>query len=139
MPSYNKVILIGHLTQDPDLRVTPNGLSICKFGIAMNRVFFTANGDKHEEVTFVDVDSFGRVADSIAKYLTKGRAIHIEGRLKLDTWQTQHGERRSKLCVVCENFQFIGGPDNGNGNDAAKPNQAAEPEKQKVKTDAEPF
>ncbi len=142
MPSYNKVILLGHLTRDPELLVTQNGMSICKFGMAMNRTFYTANGDRHEEVTFVDVDCFGRVADSIAKYLTKGRPVLIEGRLKFDTWQTNQGERRSKLGVVCENFQFVdpnpNGNGNGNGSEPPKP-EAEEPAKEKVGTDAEPF
>ncbi len=141
MPSYNKVILLGHLTRDPELLVTQNGMSICKFGLAMNRTFYTANGDRREEVTFVDVDTFGRVADSIAKYLTKGRPVLIEGRLKFDSWQ-QNGQRRSKLGVVGENFQFVDPNPNGNGNGSAsaptKP-KTAEPAKEEVTSDAEPF
>ena len=109
MASFNKVILLGNLTRDPDLRVTTNGLSICKMGIASNRVYYTQDGERREEVTFVDVDAFGRQAETISKYMTKGSSILIEGRLKLDTWETQQGEKRSKLCVVLERFQFTGG------------------------------
>ena len=139
MPSYNKVLLLGHLTRDPELLVTQNGMSICKFGLAMNRRFYTANGDRHEEVTFVDVDCFGRIADSIAKYLTKGRPVLIEGRLKFDSWQ-QNGQRRSKLGVVAENFQFVDPNPNGNGNGATQSEpKAEEPAKEKVTSDAEPF
>ncbi len=109
MPSFNKVILLGNLTRDPELRVTTGGLSICKLGIATNRVYQTRDGERREEVTYVDVDSFGRQAETISKYMTKGRPILIEGRLKLDTWETQQGEKRSKHLVVLENFQFVGG------------------------------
>ncbi len=107
---------MGNLTRDPELRVTVNGLSICKMSIATNRVYQTRDGERREEVTYVDVDSFGRQAETISKYMTKGRPILIEGRLKLDSWETQQGEKRSKLCVVLENFQFTGG--RGEGGDA---------------------
>ncbi len=118
MPSYNKVVLMGHLTRDPELRVTTSGLSICKIGLAINRAFTNSHGDLQEEVCFVDVDAFGRQADTIAKYMVKGRPILVEGRLKLDRWQTRQGEQRSKLCVVLETFKFLGrgAEDNGNGN-----------------------
>lgn len=109
MASFNKVILLGNLTRDPELRVTTGGLSICKMGIATNRVFYTQDGERREEVTFVDVDAFGRQAETISKYMTKGSSILVEGRLKLDNWETQQGEKRSKLFVVLERFQFTGG------------------------------
>jgi single-strand DNA-binding protein len=108
--SYNKVLLMGNLTRDPEMRVTPGGLSICKFGLAVNRTFTTKEGEKREEVTFVDVDSFGKQAETISKYMTKGSAIFVEGRLRLDTWDDKtSGEKRSKLGVIVENFQFVGG------------------------------
>lgn len=107
MASFNKVILMGNLTRDPELRMTPGGMAICKIGIAVNRVFTTKDGEKREEVTYVDCDSFGRQAETISKYLSKGRPIHIEGRLKFDQWESKEGEKRSKLGVVIENFQFL--------------------------------
>lgn len=108
MASFNKVILMGNLTRDPELRMTPGGMAICKLGLAVNRVFTTKEGEKREEVTFVDCDAFGRQAETLAKYMSKGRALLIEGRLRLDQWETQQGEKRSKLNVVVENFQFTG-------------------------------
>lgn len=108
MASFNKVILMGNLTRDPELRVTPNGNNICKFSIATSRTFKTQDGDQREETTFVDIDVFGRRAEVIAKYFTKGKPILVEGRLKLDQWENQSGEKRSKLLVVLENFSFVG-------------------------------
>ncbi len=109
MASYNKVILMGNLTRDPELRVTPTGLQICKFSIAINRNYSTADGERREEVTYVDLDSFGKQAEVISKYMAKGRGIMVEGRLKLDQWDDKNtGEKRSRLGVVVENFQFIG-------------------------------
>lgn len=109
MSSFNKVILLGRLTRDPELRVTPNGNNICKLSIAVSRKYKLADGSMKEEVTFIDVDAFGRQAEVITKFFSKGKPIFIEGRLKLDQWETQAGEKRSKLSVVLENFQFIGG------------------------------
>lgn len=109
MANFNKVILIGNLTRDPEMRVTPGGLSICKFGLAVNRNFTDKEGNKREETTFVDIDSFGKQAEVISKYMSKGRPIMVEGRLKLDQWETGNGEKRSKLGVVLEQFQFLGG------------------------------
>lgn len=106
---------MGNLTRDPEMRMTPGGMAICKLGIAVNRVFTTKEGEKREEVTYVDCDAFGRQAETISKYLSKGRPIHIEGRLKLDQWESKEGEKRSKLSVVIENFQFIGGNDSAGG------------------------
>ncbi len=110
MANFNKVILMGNLTRDPETRVTPSGLAICKMGLAVNRVFKTQDGERREETTFVDVDAFGKQAETISKYMSKGRPILVEGRLKLDQWEDRNsGEKRSKLGVVVENFQFVGG------------------------------
>ncbi|MBH54458.1 MAG: single-stranded DNA-binding protein [Opitutaceae bacterium] len=117
MASFNKVILMGNLTRDPELRVTANGLSICKLSLATNRVYQTRDGERKEEVTYVDVDAFGRQAETISKYMSKGRSILIEGRLKLDSWETPQGEKRSKMGVVLENFQFTGS--RGDGGDGS--------------------
>jgi len=108
MSSFNKVILLGRLTRDPELRVTANGNHICKFSIATSRKFKGSDGVLKEETTFVDVDTFGRQAEVVSKYFSKGKPIFVEGRLRLDQWESQNGEKRSKLTVVLENFQFIG-------------------------------
>ncbi len=110
MANLNKVLLMGNLTRDPELKMTPSGQAICKFGIAINRTFTGQDGQKREEVTFVDVDCFGKTAENVGKYFTKGKPIFIEGRLKLDTWE-KDGEKKSKMGVVLENFQFLGGKD----------------------------
>jgi single-strand DNA-binding protein len=112
MANFNKVILAGNLTRDPELRYTPNGKAIAKFGLAINRNWTTETGEKKEEVTFVDIDSFGRQAEVISQYLKKGRPVLIEGRLKLDQWDDkQSGQKRSRLGVVLESFSFL---DSGN-------------------------
>jgi len=110
MASFNKVILMGNLTRDPELRVTANGNSICKLGLATSRVYSTKDGERREETTFVDIDAFGKQAEVINKYMRKGRPIMVEGRLKLDQWESD-GQKRSKLSVVLENFQFLGSRD----------------------------
>lgn len=109
MAAFNKVILIGNLTRDPDLRVTNTGLSICKLGLAVNRNYTTKEGDSKDETTYVDIDAFGKQAEILSKYMQKGKPLMIEGRLKLDQWESSDGQKRSKLGVVLENFQFIGG------------------------------
>jgi len=135
MASFNKVILMGNLTRDPELRVTPKGTAVCQIGLAVNSTYKDKEGNSKEEVTFVDVDVFGRQAEVIAKYMSKGRPILIEGRLKLDSWESKEGEKRSKLKVVLENFQFVGsrgdsGGDSGGGSanhdDSAPPPRASQ-------------
>lgn len=115
MASFNKVILMGNLTRDPELRVTPKGTAVCQIGVAVNQTYKDKDGNTKDETTFVDVDVFGRQAEVIAKYMTKGRPILIEGRLKLDSWESKEGEKRSKLKVVLENFQFVGSRGDGEG------------------------
>lgn len=108
MASFNKVILAGNLTHDPELRYTPKGTAVAKLRLAINRVYNTESGEKKEEVTYVDVDAFARQAEVISQYLKKGRPILVEGRLRLDTWDDkQTGQKRSKLNVVLESFQFL--------------------------------
>lgn len=108
MSSFNKVILLGRLTRDPELRVMPNGNAICKFAIALSRKFKAVDGTMKEETTFVDIDAFGKQAEVVAKFFSKGKLIFIEGRLKFDQWESQTGEKRSKLTVVLESFEFMG-------------------------------
>jgi len=122
MASFNKVILVGNLTRDPELRYTPRGTAIAKIGLAVNRVWTNEAGEKKEDVTFVDVDVFGRTAENVGQYMRKGRPILIEGRLKLDQWDDkQTGQKKSKLGVVAETVQFLGSPGEGGGGGASAP------------------
>jgi single-strand DNA-binding protein len=114
MANFNKVLLMGNLTRDPEVRYTPKGTAIANIGLAVNRQWTAENGEKKEEVTFVDVEVWGRQAETIGQYMAKGRPLFIEGRLKLDQWDDKEtGQKRTKLKVVCENFQFIGAPRQG--------------------------
>ncbi|MEO7300922.1 MAG: single-stranded DNA-binding protein [Verrucomicrobiota bacterium] len=114
MASFNKVILMGNLTRDPELRYTPKGTAIAKIGLAVNRTWKNEAGETKEEVTFVDVDCFGRTAENVGQYMRKGSAMLIEGRLKLDTWDDkQTNQKRSKMGVVAETVQFLGSPRGG--------------------------
>ncbi|HXJ56930.1 MAG TPA: single-stranded DNA-binding protein [Verrucomicrobiae bacterium] len=107
--NYNKLILAGHLTRDPELSFTGGGTAICKIGMAVNRTWKTSEGEKREEVVFVDVDSFGKIAEAIGRFFKKGSAIFIDGRLKLDQWQDKAtGRPRSKLGIIAESFCFVG-------------------------------
>ena len=116
MASYNRVVLMGNLTRDPQLKFLPSQTQVVEFGLAMNRRFKTATGEDREEVCFVECAAFGRTAEVITQYFTKGKPIFIDGRLKYDSWEDkQGGGKRSKLSVVVENFQFIGGRDGGSG------------------------
>jgi len=110
MSSYNKVILMGNLTRKPELRFTGSGMAICKFGLAINRRFKDQSGEWKEEPTFVDVTIFGKRGEAFAKYHDKGKPAFIEGSLRYDTWDDkQSGEKRSKLYVVGDEWQFVGG------------------------------
>jgi single-strand DNA-binding protein len=111
MASFNKVILLGNLTRDPELRYTPKGMATARLGLAVNRSYKTDGGETREEVTFIDVDAWGKQAELISQYLRKGAPLFLEGRLKFDQWDDkQTGQKVSKLRVVLENFQFVGGP-----------------------------
>jgi single-strand DNA-binding protein len=113
MANLNKVFLIGRLTRDPELRYTQNGTAVVEFGLAVNRNYTTADGQKKEDTCFVTVIMWQKKAEIISQYMRKGRQIFIEGRLELDTWQTPEGQKRSKLRVVGSNFQFLGPPPEG--------------------------
>ena len=111
MASFNKVILLGNLTRDPEIRYTPKGSAVCDLGIAVNRQYTLESGERREEVTYVDVVLWARLAEIAAEYLKKGRPVFIEGRLQLDTWDDkQSGQKRSKLRVIGENMQMLGTP-----------------------------
>jgi single-strand DNA-binding protein len=141
MASFNKVILVGNLTRDPELRYTPKGMAIAKIGMAVNRVWKSEAGEAKEEVTFVDVDAFGRQAETLAQYMKKGSPLLVEGRLRLDQWDDkQTGQKRSKLGVVVEGFQFLGGGNRGEAGGEAprRPAAAAAPAAAAVAAPAAP-
>jgi single-strand DNA-binding protein len=107
MSSFNKVILLGNLTRDPEQRTLTGGTALCKLGLASTRKYRDRDGNPQEYTVFVDVDAFGKTAETLGKYLRKGSPVLIEGRLKLDQWENDQGQKRSKLGVICETFQFI--------------------------------
>jgi single-strand DNA-binding protein len=116
MANLNKVMLIGNLTRDPELRYTPKGTAVAELGMAIGRVWTNDQGQRQEETTFIDVTLWGRQAELAQQYLSKGRSVYIEGRLKMDTWEDKtSGQKRSKLKVVGEVMQFIGGGGGGGG------------------------
>ncbi len=116
--SFNKVFLMGNLTRDIELKHTPSDQSVATIGIAVNRRYTTKDGEKREETTFVDCEAWGRTAEVMSQYLSKGRGVFIEGRLKLDQWDDREtGKKRSKLLVVIENFQFVDSKGGGGGGD----------------------
>lgn len=122
MPNYNKVILMGNLTRDLELRYTSQNTAVANIGLAVNRRYKTKDGAQAEEATFVDCEAWGRTAEVMADHLRKGRPVHIEGRLKLDQWQDKDGSNRSKLKVVVESFQFVDSRgDSGGAQPAAAP------------------
>ena len=115
MAYLNKVFLIGNLTRDPELRVTPKGTAICSFGLAVNRQFRDESGTARDETTFVDIEAWGKQGELVSKYLTKGSPCMVEGRLRLDSWEDKNTQqKRSKLKVVLDNVQFLSrGPGGG--------------------------
>jgi single-strand DNA-binding protein len=116
MANLNRVLLIGNLTRDPEVRYTPKGTAVTEIGLAVNRVYSGEDGEKKEEVTFVDVTLWARQAEVAGQYLKKGRPVFIEGRLQLDTWDDkQTGQKRSRLRVVAENLQLLGSRQDAEG------------------------
>jgi single-strand DNA-binding protein len=130
MAGFNRVILLGNLTRDPQLRYLANNMAVCDIGIAVSRRYRDREGNQKEDTCFVDATAWGRQAETINQYMAKGRPILIEGRLKLDQWTGQDGQRRSKLSVVVENFQFVGAREGGPaGGATGGPPPAAPPER----------
>jgi single-strand DNA-binding protein len=123
MPSLNKIMLIGNLTRDPELRHTPKGTAVAELGLAINRDWKDDQGQKQSEVTFLDVTLWGRQAEIAQQYLTKGKPVYIEGRLQLETWDDKEtGKKRSKLKVVGEQMQFLGSSkDSGDSGERQEP------------------
>ncbi|QDT18015.1 single-stranded DNA-binding protein [Alienimonas californiensis] len=117
--SFNRVILMGNLTRDPEVRYIPSGMAVCDLGVAVNRSWYDKQSNsRKEEVTFVDVTLWGRTAEIAGEYLSKGRSVHIEGYLKMEEWQDKtSGQKRSKLKVVADSMQMVGGrgDDNSGG------------------------
>jgi len=108
MPSLNKVLLIGNLTRDPDLRYIPSGAPVANFGLAINRTYTNTDGEKVDDVCFVEVVAWNRLAEVCGEFLAKGRPVFVEGRLQMDTWEQEDGQKRSRLKVVAQNIQFLG-------------------------------
>lgn len=116
MPNLNKVMLIGNLTRDPEVKYTPKGTAVAEVGMAINRVYTPEGGEKREETTFVDITFWGRQAEIVGQYAKKGNPLYVEGRLQLDSWDDkQTGQKRSKLRVVGEQLQLLGGRPGGGG------------------------
>lgn len=114
MANFNQVLLLGNLTRDIELRHTQSGQALAKFGMAINRKY-TVNGESKEETCFVDLTAWGRQAEVLNQYVKKGSQLFVQGRLQYSTWESQEGGKRSKLEVVVENFQFVGGRGGGGG------------------------
>jgi len=129
MANLNKVLLIGNLTRDPELRYTPKGTAVTDLGLAINRVWNNEQGQKQEETTFVEVTFWGRQAEIAQQYLNKGRGVYVEGRLQMDTWDDKEtGKKRSRLKIHGENLQFLpdGRPNQGgNGGNSPRPPQSS--------------
>ena len=109
MASLNKVLFIGNLTREVDMRYTPSGSPVANFGLAVNRTYTNSDGEKVDDVCFLDIVAWNRLAEVAGEYLSKGSPVFIEGRLQMDTWEDQDGKKRSKLKVVAQNIQFLGG------------------------------
>ena len=127
MANYNKVLLMGNLTRDPELRYTPKGQAVAKLGLAVNRRYTTESGEAREETTFVDIDAWGKQAEVICQYCKKGKPLFVEGRLKLDQWTDKTtGEKKSRLGVVLEGFSFCGDNDRQGGENSERGTRNAE-------------
>ncbi len=109
MANLNMVLLIGNLTRDPELRYIPSGTAVANFGLATNRIYTTQDGERKEEVCFVEIVVWSKTAENCANYLSKGSPVFIEGRLQFDSWETEDGQKRSKLKVVANRVQFLSG------------------------------
>ncbi len=106
--SLNKTFLMGNLTRDVELRYIPSGAAVANFGLAINRTYTNSDGEKTEEVCFVDIVAWNKLAEVASEYLSKGQPIFVEGRLQMDSWEQEDGKKRSKLKVVAQNIQFLG-------------------------------
>lgn len=123
--AINRVLLGGNLTRDPQVRFLANEQAVANFGLAINRRFKGSDGQMKEEVTFVDIEAWGRTAELVGQYLTKGRACFVEGRLKLDSWDDKDGQKRQKLKVVADSVQFLDSGNRGGAGGAAAEGEPA--------------
>lgn len=132
MANFNKILLMGNLTRDPQLSYLPSQTAVVEFGLAINRKWKSKEGEDKSETCFIDCRAFGRTAENINKYLRKGRPLFVEGRLTFDSWTAQDGTKRSKHRVTVENFQFLGSPGSGTGSNSPGDQgaQAGEPSEQ---------
>ena len=139
MPSYNLVILMGHLTREPELRTSPNGTAICNIGLAINRNWKDQNGNTQSEVTYVDVTVFQRSAEYCARYLRKGSAVMVEGRLHLEQWEDRNGGgKRSRLTVIANAIRMIGA-ENPNNQQTQQPQYTQQPPQPRFTKEDEPY
>ena len=125
MANINIVIMAGNLTQAPEVRYTPQGTAVAQFRLAVNRTFRTKEGQQKEEVCFVDVETWGRQAETCGEYLKKGRSVLVEGRLVLDTWENKEGQKRSKHKVRANRVQFLGSAPSAGAEDGEAPSPSA--------------
>ncbi len=121
---FNKVVLMGNLTRDPELRTTPSGQSVASFSLAVNRTWRNASGEQQEAVDYIDCNAWGKAGEIITQYMQKGRALLVSGRLQHRTWE-QDGQKRSKVEVVVEDFNFVGGGDGGAGAGGGAPQRSS--------------
>ncbi|MDY7010501.1 MAG: single-stranded DNA-binding protein [Planctomycetota bacterium] len=131
MANYNKVILVGNLTRDPQLSYLPSQTPVCEFGLAINHRWRGTDGEQREDTCFIDCQCFGKQAETFNQYMAKGRSVLIEGRLQLDRWESQDGQKRSKHRVFVQNFQFLGS--GGQGQSApqqSRPQSRSQPRRQ---------
>ena len=136
--AFNKVILMGNLTSDPETRTTPNGQNVTSFSLAINRTWNNANGERQEETSFINCTAWGRTGETIAKYVQKGRQLLVSGRLQQRTWQDKDtGKNRSALDVVVEEFSFVA--DGQKANAKYQPEDTAQPEDDEVDLSDIPF
>lgn len=136
MANVNVVLLAGHLTRDPEVRHLPSGQAVCNFGLAVNRKFKTAAGEEREEVLFVDCESWGKSAENLGRFFSKGSGIFITGKLKLDQWETEGGEKRSKHKVTVDDWQFC---DKKGGDGEAPAKSAKASASKQIDEDSIPF
>ena len=129
--SLNKVFLIGNLTADPELKYTPSGTARTRFSIAVNRQYKDSAGQLQEEVTFIPIVTWGTQAENCANYLSKGRSVAVEGRLRIDTFENAEGERKKVVEVVAQNVQFLGGPPRSESEPGTVPSSSDQPDKGK--------
>ncbi|MHC4096062.1 MAG: single-stranded DNA-binding protein [Planctomycetota bacterium] len=140
MSNFNKILLMGNLTRDPQLSYLPSQTAVVEFGLAVNRKWTSREGEKKEETCFVDCRAFGRTAENLNKYMSKGRPLFVEGRLTFDSWTAQDGTKRSKHRVTVENFQFLPGTSGPGARQTGQNNaETAGQAEQNVNSDDIPF